>query len=86
MCEVHMTTLAPLQPHIVSTDDGNSDPNVPFIEEDLSNNVIEGAARSKVSRSSATETMGLSAAANLHFISMPMAIFAVVICLLFRLQ
>lgn len=34
--------------------------------EDENNNIIEGAARSKVSRSSATETMGLSGSSGLH--------------------
>ncbi|XP_059622696.1 MOXD1 homolog 2 [Phlebotomus argentipes] len=45
--------------------------DVPVLEEDESANVIEGAARSKVSRSSATETMGLSNATNLrHFLAL----------------
>uniref|UniRef100_A0A182FBG8 Uncharacterized protein n=1 Tax=Anopheles albimanus TaxID=7167 RepID=A0A182FBG8_ANOAL len=47
---------APLEGNGLEQDDGGSDDDVD------SNNVIEGAARSKVYRSSVTESMGLSAA------------------------
>lgn len=36
------------------------------VDDDEINNIIEGAARSKVSRSSATETMGLSGSEGVH--------------------
>lgn len=36
------------------------------VDDDEINNIIEGAARSKVSRSSATETMGLSGAQSVY--------------------
>jgi len=77
-----MGTQAPSTPHLFDNDD--TDPNAPYIEEDLNQNVIEGAARSKVSRSSATETMGLSAAAYLHLSSMSTVFSTFILCFLHR--
>lgn len=60
--------------HYVTESDLNIDK--PFID-DYDNNIIEGAARSKVSRSSATESMGLSGVKSFRMYSLDVSILIV---------
>lgn len=58
----------------------DDDPN------DVSNNIIEGAARSKVSRSSATETMGLSGSSGLSQASFGRHLMCLGVTVMFTLR